>query len=117
MLNLTPIPAYRSRNAGELVLLDPSRLSEWFGLENKQPKIVCKTTISGDFSAGWSLFIQENGSNTRLTGADFGSEDDTTPLDVIAILGHNLSIMSWQKLIFRCNSGLCDGLSYIALDG
>ena len=44
-------------------------------------------------------FVQENGSNTRLTGADFGSEDDTTPLDVIAILGHNLSIMSWQKLI------------------
>lgn len=117
MLNLTPIPAYRSRAEGELVMLDPSRLYEWFGLENKQPKIVCKTTISGDFSAGWSLFIQENGSYTWLTGADFGTGEDTTPLDVIAILGHNLSIMSWQKLVFRCNSGVCDGVSYIALDG
>ncbi len=57
MLNLTTIPTYRSGNAGELVLLDPSRLSEWFGLENKLPKILCKTTISGDFSAGWSLFV------------------------------------------------------------
>lgn len=112
-----PIPAYQLKSFREIVLIDPVRLHEWFGLHQQSPKVLCKTVIHGDLAAGWSLYVQENNSYTWLAGADASEGQELDSLDVIATIGHNLAIMPWQKLVFVCKGETCSGVSYIDCTG
>ncbi|MBU1309181.1 MAG: hypothetical protein KJ930_17890 [Gammaproteobacteria bacterium] len=116
MQTLIPVPAFLGKSNNEIVLLDPARLKDWQGVDRTLPKILCKTAIYGNHSAGWSLYLQENGCYEWLIGSDVvGSSSGA--LDMIALLGHNLCLMPWQKLVF-CSEGLaCTAISYIWLPG
>lgn len=111
---LTPISSYQTRQNNEIILIDSDRLADWYGLEKKLPKVVCKTCIKGDLKAGWNLFIQEHSQYTWLVGAVAGAEEQDS-LDVIPLIGHKLMLMPWQKLVFRCLGESCNGVSFIDL--
>ncbi|MFC4654050.1 hypothetical protein ACFO3I_03305 [Rheinheimera marina] len=117
MQSLIPVPAYFGKGNNEIVLLDPSRLAEWQGLDNEQPKILCKTMIYGNYSTGWSLYLHEHGNYHWLMGADVAEPSEQAPLDLIALFGHYLAIMPGQKLIFCSVDVACFAVSFISASG
>lgn len=78
--------------------------------------LLCKTAIYGNHAAGWSLYLHENGCYEWLIGSDI-TGSSSGALDVISLLGHNLCLMSWQKLIFCSEGQACTAVSYIRLPG
>lgn len=116
MQTYIPVPAFSGKSSNEIVLLDPVLLAAWHGVDKTVPKIICKTAIYGNHAAGWSLYLQENGCYEWLIGSDVAGSSSGA-LDVIAILGHNLCLMPWQKLIFCSEGQACTAVSYIRLPG
>ncbi|WP_397472618.1 hypothetical protein [Rheinheimera sp.] len=114
MQTLTAISAYQTKQQNEIVLIDSGRLADWYGLNRDTPKVVCKTSINGSLTAGWNLYIQENNQYIWLLGAQ-ATDQKIDALDVIPLLGHNLLLMPWQKLVFCCKGEYCGGVSYIDL--
>jgi len=116
MQTLIPVPAFSGKSNNEIVLLDPARLADWHGVDKTLLKVICKTAIYGNHAAGWSLYLHENGCYEWLIGSDI-TGSSSGALDVIALLGHNLCLMPWQKLIFCNEDGACTAISYIRLSG
>lgn len=113
MNTYTAVPAHERRGLNGLVLIDISRLAYSYGLANDQPVVVTKTSLSGDFSDGWCCYLEEFGTRTiLLKSADTDSSPDSENIDLIELLGHGLSVMPQQKLIFACPRR-CNGVAYI----
>lgn len=112
----TAVPAHERRGLNGLVLIDISRLAYSYGLANDRPVVVTKTSLSGDFSDGWCCYLEEFGTRTILLkspDADISPESEN--IDLIELLGHGLTVMPQQKLIFVC-SGIFTGLTYVDLN-
>lgn len=111
----TAVPAHERRGLNGLVLIDISRLAYSYGLANDRPVVVTKTSLSGDFSDGWCCYLEEFGTRTILLkspDADISPESEN--IDLIELLGHGLTVMPQQKLIFVCPQS-CKGVTYINL--
>jgi hypothetical protein len=111
----TAVPAYERRGLNGLVLIDISRLAYSYGVANDRPVVVTKTSLSGDFSDGWCCYLEEFGTRTTLLkSADTDISPDSENIDLIELLGHGLTVMPQQKLIFACPRR-CSGLTYVDL--
>jgi hypothetical protein len=111
----TAVPAYERKGFSGLVLIDISRLAYSYGLANDQPVVVTKTSLSGDFSDGWCCYLEEFGIRTiLLKSADTDISPESENIDLIELLGHGLTVMPPQKLIFACPRR-CNGVAYIQL--
>lgn len=111
----TAVPAHERKGLNGLVLIDISRLAYSYGLANDRPVVVTKTSLSGDFSDGWCCYIEEFGTRTiLLKSADSDVSPESDNIDLIGLLGHGLTLMPQQKLIFACPRR-CDGVAYIQL--
>lgn len=115
MNTYTAVPAHERRGLNGLVLIDICRLAYSYGLANDQPVVVTKTSLSGDFSDGWCCYLEEFGTRTILIqSADADISPESGIIDLIELLGHGLSVLPQQKLIFVC-SRRCAGLTYVDL--
>lgn len=112
----TAVPAHERRGLNGLVLIDISRLAYSYGLAHDRPVLVTKTSLSGDFSDGWCCYLEEFGTRTiLLKSADTDISPESENIDLIELLGHGLTVMPQQKLIFVCPR-CCAGLTYIDLN-
>lgn len=111
----TAVPAYERRGLNGLVLIDISRLAYSYGVANDRPVVVAKTSLSGDFSDGWCCYLEEFGTRTiLLKSADTDISPEAANIDLIELLGHGLTVLPQQKLIFACPRR-CDGVAYIQI--
>lgn len=111
----TAVPAHERKGLNGLVLIDISRLAYSYGLANDRPVVVTKTSLSGDFSDGWCCYLEEFGTRTiLLKSADADISPESENIDLIELLGHGLTVMPQQKLIFACPQS-CTGVTYIFL--
>lgn len=92
------------RSNRESILLNPSQLSEWYGFGG--PLKVVKTKIAVKPEEQWSIIL-DDGQNcvTLLSSSDINCEKSTV-IDLVAELGHGLTLTPWQKLCFRTD-GYC----------
>lgn len=112
----TAVPAHERRGLNGLVLIDICRLAYSYGLANDRPVVVTKTSLSGDFSDGWCCYIEEFGTRTiLLKSADTDISPKSEHIDLIELLGHGLTVMPQQKLIFACPSR-CEGVTFICFN-
>ena len=110
------VPAHRRTGLNGLVLIDVGRLAFLYGIGNERPVVVTKTSLQGDFSDGWCWYLEEFGTRTTLLkSADVDISPDAETVDLIALLGHGLTLMPQQKLVFACPR-CCAGVTYVNLD-
>lgn len=103
------LPFPPSGDADELVLLDSKWLSFHRSIEG--PITIAKTRFSIDDGVQWVALLGDGSRWTMLISSD-EIETITSPINIIDILGHKLTVMPWQSLIVRSEgitsqSGIC----------
>lgn len=106
---LIALPSPPNGDVNELVLLDSKWLSYHRNIEG--PFTIAKTKFSIDEGAQWTAFLGDGSGWTVLLSSD-DIEPVTSPINIIDILGHKLTLMPWQSLIVRSEgitsqSGIC----------
>lgn len=109
----TAVPAYVRKGFNGLVLVDISRLSFLYGVPHDRPVSVSKTALHGDFTDGWCFYLEEVGTRTALIKSS-DTDHNSKAIDLIELLGHGLTVMPSQKLVFAC-TGDCVGVTYVDL--
>ena len=111
MNSLIPICSKTCQIETEACLLNPQQLLELYGFEG--PHTVEKIKIITEEGEKWRIFLEEDGLCTGLIAWNDVGVEKYKLLDLHLILGHNLTIMPWQKLIFKSNTECGKYLTFI----
>ncbi len=95
---LVALPNAPCNDPNELILLDSKWLS--FNRNIEGPFTIAKTKFMVEEGAEWTAFLGDGSKWTVLLSSD-ESESIESPINIIEILGHKLTVMPWQSLIVR----------------
>ncbi|AXQ15852.1 hypothetical protein KE622_12630 [Shewanella algae] len=109
MIAYVPITSIRGKSEKEAFLLHPGLLRQWYGLEG--PLTLAKSYFEVKENEPWFIVLDDNGAQTVIISWQDERYENTKFVDITKILGHELVVMPWQKLILRKNS-ICE--SYIS---
>lgn len=114
MSALIPIPSTSCDNENAICLLDPAQLFSRYGIDGLTTIVQVKVWIeAGD---DWWIGLEEEGSRATLLDPTYYAVEQTGTIDVIATLGHQITILPGQRLIFQSDSWARPCISYISLD-
>lgn len=101
MQTLIPCTSRSGRSSHESILVNPNELQSWYGFSG--PYQIAKTCIAVDPAEEWTILLEDGPSRVCLLCS---SDVDCTVMpvvDLVAILGHGVTLSPWQKLYFRTN--------------
>lgn len=96
--SLIALPLPPSDKQNELVLLDP----QWLAFQRNLygPFRIAKTRIFIEAGQKWSALMKDGKRCDSLVDSD-DIEPVLSPIDLISLLGHRISVMPWQSLVIR----------------
>lgn len=92
-------------------MINASQLTEWHGMA--PPHTIAKTQITVDKSDKWFIYLEDNGQRSLLASWKDERVCRSSAVDLVAILGHRLTVMPWQKVIFKTDSICCNYLTFL----
>lgn len=102
MRSLIPCTSKSGRNNNESILLNPNELMSWYGFNG--PYHIAKTCIPVEPSEEWSILLDDGQHRVCLLCSSNIDCAKTPVVDLVAALGHGITLCSWQKLYF-CTNG------------
>lgn len=99
MQSLIPCTSRSGRNNHECILVNPNELQSWYGFSG--PYQIAKTCISVEPSDDWSFVLEDGPSRVCLLCSADVDCTEMSIVDIVAILGHAVTLSPWQKLYFH----------------
>lgn len=93
------IPCTSTRNGHESILLNPNELKCWYGYSG--PYQIAKTSIPVEPTEEWSILLDDGQHRVCLLCSSDVDCTTTPVVDLVAALGHGVTLFPWQKLYFR----------------
>ncbi len=111
MQSLIPCISRSGRNSQECVLVNPDELQSWYGFAG--PYQIAKTCISVEPTEDWSIVLEDGANRVCLLRSSNIDCTETPMIDLVAILGHGVTLSPWQKLYFRTSGYIGVYVTYL----